>query len=73
MVYLEEKKKKISLMRSIYKNIEFLIFDEPESNLDFKSVLEFNEFIDIVMRDNLIIIITHDKEWLYMAVYVTDL
>lgn len=53
MVYLEEKKKKISLMRSIYKNIEFLIFDEPESNLDFKSVLEFKEFIDIVMRDNL--------------------
>ena len=51
---------KIAIARALYKDAEILIFDEPTSSLDKKSVQEFVKNIKQISKNNTIIIVTHD-------------
>ena len=52
---------KIAIARALYKNSEILIFDEPTSSLDKKSVIEFIKNIKKISKNKTIIIVTHDQ------------
>lgn len=54
------EKQKIGIARVLFKNPSVMIFDEPTNSLDDKSVLKFLDYIQLIKKDNIIIIITHD-------------
>ena len=54
------EKQKISIIRTILKDAEVLIFDEPTSALDQISIENFIQIIRSVKNNKIIIIITHD-------------
>ena len=54
------EKQKISIIRTILKDAEVLIFDEPTSALDKISIENFIQIIRSVKNNKIIIIITHD-------------
>jgi ABC-type multidrug transport system fused ATPase/permease subunit len=51
---------KIAIARALYKDAEILIFDEPTSSLDKKSVQEFIKNIKKITKNKTIVIVTHD-------------
>ena len=51
---------KIAIARALYKDAEVLIFDEPTSSLDKKSVLEFIKNVRKIKKKRTIVIVTHD-------------
>lgn len=56
------EKKKIALLRTVSKNSDVLIFDEPEASLDKESIGEFINYIKETRLNKIIIIITHNIE-----------
>ena len=54
------QKQKIALARALYAKKPILIFDEPTSNLDDFSKEEFKELLLNQLRNNTVIIISHD-------------
>jgi ABC-type bacteriocin/lantibiotic exporter with double-glycine peptidase domain len=55
------EKQKLSIIRSLSKNPEFLVLDEPTSALDKETSISFMNLIQEYKNDRIIIIITHDK------------
>ena len=50
---------RIGIARAIYKNSEFLIFDEPTSNLDPLSEKLVTQMINILKKDKIVLIVSH--------------
>ena len=50
---------RIGIARAIYKNSEFLIFDEPTSNLDPLSEKIVTKMINILKKDKIVLIVSH--------------
>lgn len=62
------EKKKISLIRAMFKKSDVFIFDEPTNNLDEEAVCEFLDLIKELQDNNkMVIIISHDKRILESA------
>ena len=61
------EKQRVGIIRSISKNCELLILDEPTSNLDKANRSYFINEIYKYKRDRLIIIATHDQELINKA------
>ena len=56
----EEKKQRISIARTLLKNTDLLIYDEPTSNLDHVTAKEVEK--NLLNRNNTCIMITHRLE-----------
>ena len=61
------EKQRVGIVRSISKNCELLVLDEPTSNLDNANKSYFIEEIEKYKRDRLIIIATHDQDLIKKA------
>lgn len=55
------EKQKIAIIRTILKNSEVMIFDEPTSALDRKSRQNFYKIIQVLKKEKIIILISHDQ------------
>jgi ATP-binding cassette, subfamily B, bacterial PglK len=55
---------RISIARSIYKNSQILLFDEPSNNLDEKNTNDFYYILDGIKKDKIIIVSSHDKNFI---------
>lgn len=60
---------KVNICRMLYSKRSIMIFDEPTSNLDFKSVDAYINLMKKIKDKYLIIIISHDKKIISEADY----
>jgi len=67
------EKLKISLARAFLKKSDVIILDEPTSALDFDSIQKLSSLIQRIKRDKIILIVTHNKEFLSIADDIVDL
>ncbi len=56
------QKQKINILRTILKDSNFIIFDEPTNNLDQESVNIFINQLEKIRGEKTILIITHEKK-----------
>jgi len=56
------EKQKISLIRTLLKDPDLIILDEPSSALDKQSIVVLNNILNNLKLNKIIIIITHNKE-----------
>ena len=56
------EKQKLSLLRAYLKKGNILILDEPTSNYDEESKKTFDKIIKMKTNDNILIIVTHNRE-----------
>lgn len=61
------EKLKISLIRTFLKKSDVIILDEPTSALDFNTIQKLGSFIQSIKKDKIIIIVTHNEEFLNIA------
>ena len=54
------EKQKIAIMRSLLKDPDVLILDEPTSAMDYKSQKEFINYLYKIKNEKIIIMISHD-------------
>ena len=55
------QKQKINIIRTILKESEFIIFDEPTNNLDSESIKLFIQELEKIKKERTILLITHDE------------
>ena len=55
---------RISIARSIYKNAQILLFDEPSSSLDEKNRNDFYNILNDIKKNKIIIVSSHDKDFI---------
>ena len=67
------EKQKISIIRTLIKKADLLIFDEATSALDSKSINLFLKIIERLKENKIIIVITHKSELINKADRVIDL
>lgn len=69
--YLMEKKlselsggerQKIMFLRTIIKDAQIYIFDEPTANLDFDGICDIIKFLETLKENKMVIVITHEVE-----------
>ena len=56
------QKQKINILRTILKDSNFIIFDEPTNNLDQESINIFVNQLEKIRGEKTILIITHEKK-----------
>jgi energy-coupling factor transport system ATP-binding protein len=62
------EKQRVALAAAILSGKKILIFDEPTSGLDLERMKEVSQLIQwLQQKEVLIVIITHDKEFLQMT------
>jgi ABC transporter related len=69
----EGEKQIISIIRVLCKNPDVLILDEPTSNLDFEKGKFLEKILENIKNKMIIIIISHDKQFLDISDEVIDL
>ena len=57
------EKQKLSIMRALLKNPDILVLDEPTSALDTISKHALKGYLNEIKKNKIIIIITHDKDF----------
>ncbi len=55
------ERQKLLIARTFFKNKNFIILDEPTSNLDKSNVLFLKNYLKMYKYNRIVIIITHDK------------
>ena len=63
------EKQKLSIMRVLLKDPDLIILDEPTSALDTASKLALKTYLTEINKDKIILVITHDEEFVD---YTTD-
>jgi len=61
------EKQKLSILRALLKTPDVIILDEPTSALDSASKLALRTYLNKIKEDKIIIVITHDKEFIDSA------
>ena len=67
------QRQRISIARSLYHKKDFIIFDEPTSQLDIKNSKIILETIKNISKDKTIIIISHDKDMMRYCENIIEL
>lgn len=67
------EKQKIAIIRALLKHPEVLFFDEPTSALDKASKKSFIKMIERFKNNSIIIIVTHDNDFLEISNHIIDL
>lgn len=67
------EKQKIAIIRALLKHPEVLIFDEPTSALDKASKKSFIKMIERFKNNSIIIIVTHNNDFLEISNHIIDL
>ena len=67
------EKQKILLARAIYKGVGAIILDEPFVYLDYNSKMRLNKFLSSQSQNTLIIVVTHNIEYIVKSQRVTNL
>lgn len=67
------ERQKISLLRTLIKDSEIMIFDEPTSSLDKESKDKFLRHLQQIKKDKIIIIATHDNDLIQQSDIVINL
>lgn len=57
------EKQKLSILRTLIKNPDILILDEPTSALDYTSCGKLKKYLREIKKDKIIIVITHDSDF----------
>ncbi|MCL2322668.1 MAG: ABC transporter ATP-binding protein/permease [Oscillospiraceae bacterium] len=57
------EKQRISLFRTLNKNSDLLIMDEPSNSLDKQSICFIKEYLIKIRENKIILLISHDKEF----------
>lgn len=58
------EKQKLGILMSYKDNVNIYIFDEPTKGLDSDTIQKFSRYIQMLLKDSFIIIITHDERLL---------
>ncbi|MFA7951911.1 ATP-binding cassette domain-containing protein [Klebsiella oxytoca] len=58
------QKQKLGILMSYKDNVNMYIFDEPTKGLDSDTIQKFSCYIQMLLKDSFIIIITHDERLL---------
>ena len=72
-ICLEEKNKKLSIMRTFYKNSPVIILDEPTSALDEESIRCLQAYLNEIKKDKIIILISHNSDFISISDEIVDL
>lgn len=67
------ERQKISIIRTLIKDSEIMIFDEPTSALDKESKDNFLKHLQMIKKDKIIIIATHDNDFIQKSDIVINL
>ena len=67
------EKQKICIARALIKNCEVMIFDEPTSALDKEATMQFLQYIDDIIKNRIVIFISHDPEIIDFCNEILDL
>lgn len=63
------QKQRVAIASAICKVARFIFMDEPTSGMDYKNMSKISRIVrDISSSDNIIFIVSHDKEFLNMTV-----
>lgn len=55
------EKQKIAIIKSLMKKSDVIILDEPTSALDKKTILSLKNYLTLIKKNKIILIITHDN------------
>jgi ABC-type bacteriocin/lantibiotic exporter with double-glycine peptidase domain len=67
------EKQRISIARTVFRNPQIIIFDEPTSSLDKGNEEKIMDLIEKFKEDKIILVITHNKKYLSKFNKVYDL
>lgn len=67
------EKKKIALIRTFVKNNDFIILDEPSTALDEQSKQELIRYLDKIKHERIILIVSHDKDFVKISDEIIEL
>jgi ATP-binding cassette subfamily C protein len=67
------EKQKISIARTLLKDAELLVFDEPTSAMDSLSIENFKELLSGIKNEKIIVVITHSNDLLDIADNIINL
>lgn len=63
------QKQRVAIASVLCKKSKFIFFDEPTSGMDYKNMVKISRIVKEMKRnDNIVFIISHDKEFLNMTV-----
>lgn len=54
------QQQKVKILRELLKNPQVILFDEPNTSLDKKSINQFIRLLTTIKNDRIIVIIIHD-------------
>ena len=57
------QKQRVAIARTLIKNPNIIIADEPTGSLDSKNAREIMEILSVISQEKLVIVITHDLEF----------
>lgn len=67
------EKQKLSILRTLLKNPDVLILDEPTSSLDKETKERFIRYLTQIKKDKIIVIISHDTDLISIADEIINL
>lgn len=67
------EKQKISIIRTLLKDTDIMIFDEPTSAMDIESKHAFYKIIEDIKKDKIIIVVSHDRSFFNLADEIIDI
>ncbi len=65
---------RIALARAFYQDSLILVFDEPTSNLDYESIMQFHEELKEIKKNSICVIATHEKSTIEICdkIYIVE-
>lgn len=64
---------KLGIMRTLFREKEVYIFDEPTANLDQKSKIRFFDLVESIKQEKIIILISHEEDVLQHIDEIIDI
>ena len=56
------QKQRLAIARAIFNHPDILLMDEPSANLDEENINDLKKYLQLIKKDTIIIIISHDRD-----------